>query len=153
MKNTFFMFFISIALGISLNTSAASYYKWVDDSGVTHYGSTPPTQKDATKITVNSNASSSSKGDVDRLNKTRADLEQTIKQREQNASTPQTTTDKKNAAIIAKNCELYRNNLTVMTQNSRIKEESDTGETVILPEETRQSRIKAAKDYINKHCS
>jgi len=152
-KKTLITFFVSMAFGIPLMANAANYYKWVDESGVTHYGSQPPTQKDSTKVTVNSNASSSSQNAVDRLDKTRAGLEQTIKQREQNASTSQTPIDKKNADIISNNCELYRNNLATMTQNSRIKEESDTGEMVMLPEETRQSRIKAAKDYIEKHCT
>ena len=141
---------LSLLLG-SGTALAAKYYKWVDENGVTHYSAQPPAAGKGEVIKVQSGGSSDNKeAAMKRLEERRDKLEQKkLSEKEQAA---QAEAERLNKEATEKQCEQFRKNLTVMTQNSRVKLLGADGEARMLPEEERQERIKTAKEFIAQNC-
>ena len=131
---------------------AKSYYKWIDERGVTHYGSQPPAAyiESAIKIHVSSSTPSGkavAQTKIDARKKKLEDKPPVDKTNavEQQAQKEQDETNKKN-------CEIYRKNITLIGQNNRIREKNSEGVVVMLSEEEKQTRLKKAKDFITEFC-
>jgi len=131
---------------------AKDYYKWIDERGVTHYGSQPPTayMDSATKIKVSSSTPSGKAAAQTKIDARKKKLDEKpavdkTNTMEQQALKEQEETNKKN-------CEVYRKNLILIGQNHRIREKNAEGEVVMLSEEEKQSRIETANDFITEHC-
>lgn len=132
---------------------AAKFYKWVDANGSTHYTEKPPEPGVGEVINVDSATPSDKEEAMKRLEQRRAQLQEQIDKKNNPTVDPAAEANKKNQEIIKGNCDVYRKNLKTMTEHSRIKEMTDSGEARMLPEEERQERMKKAQDYINKNCN
>ena len=138
-----------------LFTSAAqakNYYKWVDERGVTHYGSTPPAayMDSATKIHVSSSTPSGKATAQTKIDARQKKLSE--KPVVDNTNSMEEQAQKEQEEANKKNCEVYRKNLILIGQNHRIREKNAEGVVVMLSEEEKQSRIKTAKDFITEFC-
>lgn len=131
---------------------AAKYYKWVDESGVTHYSAQPPEAGKGEIIRVKSGQSSDKDAAMKRLEERRAKLQQDADARNNPKFDPQAEADKRNAEALKKQCENRRKNLKIMTENNRVRMLDENGESRVLPEEERQAKIKEAKDFISENC-
>lgn len=147
------LLFISV-LFAGLTQAGQSYYKWVDDRGVTHYGSQPPAQYAdiATKIKVNSTTPSGHKAAQTKLEDRSKRLADQSKKASENTTPVEEQASKEEEEIRNKNCETYKRNLTIMNQSARIREKNTDGEMVMLSEDIKQERMKAAKDFIAEFC-
>ncbi|PCJ30968.1 MAG: hypothetical protein COA99_17600 [Moraxellaceae bacterium] len=130
-----------------------SFYKWVDQRGVTHYGTHPPQEftDSATKIRVNS-ATPSGKAAAERKIAERAKPKESKNPAQTNMEIEAEKINKENAEITNKNCKIYKQNIVAMNQSARIREKNSSGEMVMLSEEEKQARMKTAKDYIAENC-
>ncbi|OUR87431.1 hypothetical protein A9Q81_25990 [Gammaproteobacteria bacterium 42_54_T18] len=131
---------------------AKSYYKWIDERGVTHYGSQPPAAyiNSAIKINVSSSTPSGKAAAQTKIDARKKKMNEKppvdkTNSVEQQAQKEQDETNKKN-------CDIYRKNITLIGQNNRIREKNDEGAVVMLSEEERQARLKKAKDFISEFC-
>ena len=141
---------LSFSLGGS-TAIAAKYYKWVDEDGVTHYSAQPPAAGQGEVIKVKSGASSDKESAMKRLEERRAKLEQDkLSEAEREA---QEEAKRQNQKAMEEQCEQYRKNLTVMTQNPRVKLIGADGEARMLPEEERQQRMEKARKFIEENCN
>lgn len=142
-----------IAFTFSTGSSlAAKYYKWVDENGVTHYSAQPPAAGEGEVIKVKSGASSDKDQAMKRLEERRSRLEQDAATRNNPEADAQAAADKANKEAAKQQCEQYRKNLKVMTENSRVKEMGADGEARMLPEEERQERIRKAQEFVKEYC-
>lgn len=132
-------------------SSAQEYYKWMDDRGVTHYGSQPPAEyiDSATKIRVDSSTPSGKAAAQSKIDKREKQL---TEKAPSESTTVAQQIEKEQQEANKKNCEIYRKNITLISQNHRIREKNAEGEVVMLSEEEKQSRLKTAKDFIAEYC-
>ena len=138
-----------------LFTSAAqakNYYKWIDERGVTHYGSQPPTAyiDSAVKINVSSSTPSGTAAAQNKLDARKQKLEEKPPVDKSNSVEQQAL--KEQEETNKKNCEIYRKNITLIGKNHRIREKNADGVVVMLSEEEKQTRLKAANDFITEFC-
>ncbi|MBV1919692.1 MAG: DUF4124 domain-containing protein [Pseudomonadales bacterium] len=131
---------------------AKGYYKWIDERGVTHYGSQPPVAyiNSAVKINVSSSTPSGKAAAQTKIEARKKKQEEKIPAEKPNTAEQQSQKeqDKNNQ----KNCEVYRKNVALIGQNNRIREKNAEGVVVMLSEEERQGRLKKAKDFITEFC-
>ena len=132
---------------------AKSYYKWIDERGVTHYGSQPPSAyiDSAIKINVSSSTPSGKAAAQTKINARKQKLEE--KPPVDKANSVEQQAQKKRDESNKKNCEIYRKNITLIEQNNRIRETNAEGAVVMLSEEEKQARLKKAKDFITEFCN
>ena len=145
---------MTITLAMSPLSLAANSYKWVDSDGVTHYSQTPPRGKDYEKMRLkkaprssyqaptappasdaNSNPAPTTGSSGGSSAKNKADIEKELA---------------KNKKIREQNCKGARQNLSIYSKYSRVKQED--GKVVKLDSEERQRRIKESEEAIKEFC-
>jgi len=131
---------------------AKAYYKWIDERGVTHYGSQPPAayMDSATKINISSSTPSGKTTAQTKIDARKKKLSE--KPTVDNTNTMEQQAQKEQEEANMRNCEVYRKNLILIGQNHRIREKNADGVVVMLSEEEKQTRIKTAKDFITEFC-
>ncbi len=131
---------------------AKNYYKWVDERGVTHYGSQPPTAyiDSAIKVNVSSSTPSGKAAAQTKIDARKKKMEE--KPPVDKANSVEQLAQKERDETNKKNCEIYRKNITLISQNNRIRETNSEGVVVMLSEEEKQTRLKKAKDFITEFC-
>ena len=131
---------------------AKAYYKWIDERGVTHYGSQPPAayMDSATKINISSSTPSGKTTAQTKIDARKKKLSE--KPTVDNTNTMEQQAQKEQEEANMRNCEVYRKILILIGQNHRIREKNADGVVVMLSEEEKQTRIKTAKDFITEFC-
>lgn len=127
---------------LAAGTAQAKMYKWVDEQGNIHYSQERPPQAGVEEIKPPpppADAPPARRQDA---------AEQT------GSGGPGPTGDAEGddlqAKVYKKNCEIARKNLDIYTQHSRVL--NAQGEVEELDEETRQARIREARENIKKYC-
>ncbi len=133
--------------GIALPVSAA-IYKWVDETGRTHYTqSKPPDEVEATTL------KSTTKVDTESAQKTLQQQQKkansALKERQKKAEAA--AKQKADAALDNKNCDLAKTNLSRL-ERPRINLVDDKGETYRAGEDERQRRLKKAREDVAEYC-
>jgi len=131
---------------------AKDYYKWVDERGVTHYGSQPPATNmdNATKINVRSSTPSGKAAAQNKIDARKKKLEE--KPAINNNNSVEQQAEKEQDETNKKNCDIYRKNIALISKNHRIREKNADGVVVMLSEEEKQTRLKTANDFITEFC-
>lgn len=130
---------ITILAAIMLASSpavASTFYRWVDDNGVTHYGERPPEGHSSEAVRTWGAASS----DQERA------LEALEARRTSRANEDQHAEDQQAAPAVprpsAEYCQQHRRNLEVLTQRPIVRRtDPETGEQVTLDAEQRDAMI------------
>lgn len=131
----------SLCLLASNSTYAAkSYYKWVDENGVTHYSAHPPGERKSTKVRTtnlkpNSNSTAASQTTPNSSSN------------EDTAASPEEEEPKKDPAL----CKQARENLKIMEENSRIKVK-DGDDYRFLADDEIKKRKQEANKIVKDHC-
>ena len=129
---------------------SAAIYKWVDENGVTQFSSTPPPKGNYNKL---KEPPPPAKGTEDAYQRLQEKNKAFAKRREEADKTASKEQDKASkAAELARKCDKARANLNYFQTKTRIKYTDKKGNTVIMPEEERQKRIKEMQTSINKLC-
>jgi Domain of unknown function (DUF4124) len=131
----------SALLILASASSAAKFYKWVDDNGVTHYGANPPQGVASTEINTRANASSDQGRELEALNAKRSarqdakeDAAQAAKEEERLKSEPDD--------VAQERCEQHRKNLETLKNKPIVRSKNpETGELEVLDQEQREKLI------------
>lgn len=125
-----------------VGAKAAQIYKWVDAQGVTHFDAQPPAGQTVQEIETQKP-----------VDATPAAAPRSNAVEEQHAADAKVKRDV--AAQEAKrkaSCASQRNNLALLQNNPRVREEVN-GEFRRFTEEERQGRIAEVKTYLDENCN
>ncbi|MEJ2668766.1 MAG: DUF4124 domain-containing protein [Gammaproteobacteria bacterium] len=132
-------------------------YRWVDESGITHYGEAPPKEETTAVELIRTRKDYSSDAASARTayeKKQKADSETQAKTDDSKHSTADA-----DALIAERNkkieesCKTAQQNLNVLTSHGRVREKSTNGEEQrYLSEEEHQNRIRETTEYLNENC-
>jgi hypothetical protein len=129
---------------------SAAIYKWVDSNGVTQFSSTPPPKGDYNKV---KEPPPPAKGTEDAAQRLQEKNKAFAKRREAAGKTASKEQEKaRKAAEQARKCDKARANLNYFQTKARIRYTDKKGNTVIMPEDERQKRIKDMQTNIKKLC-
>jgi hypothetical protein len=140
---------IVLSSGVSLASHAGGIYKWVDGNGVVHFGEKPPASAQSQTVTVKGTAPSS---DAVAAQKRLDDLRAASSKPARKDDGATAAQDEENRKKIARNCEIYRNNLETMKNNPRVKETLPNGEMVFIGDDEKTKRLAETEKLIAKHC-
>jgi len=146
---------LPLILALALPAEADKFYKWVDESGATHYTTTPPDNLPAQTVDVTTGKETSSTTDEDPQGKgeEEAGEETAVEDAEQKKSRREQALARFQQQN-AENCEIARNNDFNLTHRNRIRvKDEDTGEQRYLtPEELTEWRSKT-KSQLAEFCT
>jgi len=128
----------------------AKTYKWVDESGVTQYSSTPPPTGDFKELKGPSKPAvdpAKAQGEMDQrleaFDKRKQDAEKAKKESEAAAA---------KTAEYKQNCALAKKNLNLLQTKARLKIRDKDGKIHYQTDDERTANIKRAKEAINSFC-
>ncbi len=138
-KNTL----ISLSLFAAVTLAAAgytdTYYKWVDDQNITHYGKRPPADRESTEVHTSGlrsapapAPSTSAKEEAGKPGNIKTAEGKLIKDPEV--------------------CKRARTNLKTLQESALIRQKDEYGDVRVLSEEEKASEINRAKDAIKLNC-
>lgn len=133
----------AIFLGLSMSSLAvyaADYYKWVDENGQVNYSQTKPPTKDFSKVAPPPPLPSVTYD----LNQKFAEQ---IRQRSSGGSTTGTSSSQN-----MEQCETARKNLQALQSSTRVKYTDESGNTVVMPDNVKQQKMKESKEQVFKFC-
>lgn len=136
------------------HATAAQFYKWTDENGVTHYSEAPPpeTVKNSTEVKVPSRQPSGTEAAAQNLQKQREAalkaLDEAGKKKPQTPPAAAKGDKEKNA----ERCKQLQGNLAVMENSGRVSEKDDKGEKRYLTEEEKSKRLEDTRRQIKAYC-
>ena len=135
---------ISIIAALAISAHAEEVYRWVDETGVTHYGSTPPQGVSATRVKTSgatSSAASTESGPV----ANEATTEQTSSNVDSNVNALKKQREQQ--------CADERKRLaTLRSGGTRIRMNNPDGSSRYLTIEEIQQEIKLSEQFVNGAC-
>lgn len=140
-------FFIIAAILLFCTASAqAQVYKWTDSQGRVHYSSKPPPNTQASEVRIAPAPSSPSQDERS------ADPAEAEEEGATETGEP-ASDDAARRAALQRNCELARQNLSVLEDPSirRFREDGQE-EAVYYTDEERQARIEQTKAMVERFC-
>lgn len=138
----------SALLATSLAAHSDTFYKWVDENGVTHYGTTPPTGQEADTVTTRADASSDQGRAIERRQDRLAGDQKAREKAAKAAAEAQREQDEPEE-VTKERCEAHRKNLeTLMLKPTVRRENPDTGEMEVLDKEARDEMIESTKQAL-----
>ena len=141
---------IVISLLATVAVQATEIYRWVDEKGAVHFGDRPTTQA-AEKITIN-NSPDDDATYQNELGKQSRLLEIYTEERQEQKQLMEKITEEK--AILARNCNLAKNNLNEMKNASYIYEDTDDPfNPRILSNAERTTETTRAEAEVEKWCN
>src|SRR5690606_16891687 len=142
---------ITIPLALSLLMAAtpvlaSTFYRWVDDNGITHYSATPPEGRTSEPVRTWGKASSDQQQALDALQESR-EARQEARQEDAAADTPAAPKPP------AEYCAQHRENLKVLSERPIVRRtDPETGEVTTLDAEQREAMMQRTRDAL-KACS
>lgn len=131
----------SLFLLSSPSYAAGEYYKWVDENGVTHYGSRKPHGVPAESISVVTGSA--------------RDAAPQSAQATSTASSASTSASESEATEIPKDperCRIAQENMKALNGYARIREQTEDGEFRYLSEDEKTERKASAQKIIDDNC-
>ncbi len=123
---------------------AATYYKWVDDQGVTHYDVQPPEGQETQSVRTRRSASSDQADALERLEQDRA--------RRARPGAEEATTEADGAVSEETRaaCDQHRRNLAALTEKPLVRRENpETGEMEVLDQEKRAKILEQTRAAVS----
>lgn len=132
------------ALLIAGNANAEDYYKWVDASGVVHFGSMPPQGVQATKIKSLGKTAPKGAG----KDSTKADAEKASEQ----LPPEEIERRRKVAERMEKDCKNEKSRLEALNQPGRIRMDDGDGGYKYLSQDEIYEEIRRTKQRVSEVC-
>jgi hypothetical protein len=130
---------------IALATVAqAKVYKWTDAQGKVHYSANPPTHMKAQEIKVAPPPPSAQTAPQAQVGEPKSEAEST--------QPTAATDDKARAEAFRKNCEIARQNLTILEDPANRRFSQDGKQSVYYTNEQRAEKIAQANKSIEAYC-
>ncbi|MCL6417330.1 DUF4124 domain-containing protein [Aestuariirhabdus sp. Z084] len=146
-------FIIISALLTFASAQAATYYKWVDENGQTHFSATPPGNSATNGVEEIKGRSSSSSASNSAQASQPQDQSNPEAAEEEKASEEKFQQELAEAEASRKrNCETAKRNKVELTLKNRIKLLQDDGTYRTLSEDEKQHKIRQADEAIDTYC-
>ena len=131
-------------LGSAAPAVADKYYKWVDDNGVTHYGTAPP--EDGGSEAVRTYGPSSDQGkEIKALQEQREAAARAREQAEERAREAERAAEEPEA-VAKERCEEHRANLEILENKPVVRVENpQTGEMEVIDQARRDEIIETTR--------
>lgn len=140
---------ISILGGIVLvalaTTAQAKVYKWTDAQGKVHYSAHPPAQMKAQEVKVAPPPPSAQAAPAPQVQPAEA-------KREAQPAPQVATNDQARAEAFRKNCEIARQNLTILEDPANRRFSEDGKQSTYYTDEQRAAKIAEARKSIESFC-
>ena len=145
MKKLFTLAFCLAGLMTVNQTMAATVYKWVDESGVTHFSEHPPKNTETTLIKPKTGHSEP----VNYDDKGKALSEEASKAAAESKEAAEKLAE---AMKDPERCASARKNLETLQNNARVKVKGEDGEYRFLTQDEMQDRLKTTQDAVRESC-
>ncbi len=143
-----------ISFAIVQVSHSASYYKWVDEQGTTHYTQAAPPQNKVNKVEINPQISSDSATAIKNL-----DTQNKKNLKDQGVAAAiaakaglyalaDTERRKKNAP----QCQKYHDALAQLQSGQRLRTEAVNGDRSVLTEAQKENKIQQNMNQIQQNC-
>lgn len=145
-KITFSLSICLIGIYLSHTSVAANYYQWVDEAGITHYGSTPPDGITAKKIKSPSSSALPPKTATNSTNSTNS---------HDDSLTTQQTEERNKELLVERQaqCAQERERLQTLTaKGRRIRIEDENGGSRYLNAEGLAKEISISEQFLQEAC-
>lgn len=146
---------LSFALIFGAPVHASSFYKWVDENGVTHYTETPPEDPNVQSTRIRASGKMPSEADKaqERLEAQRGEFKKAAREREKYSDlSEKEAQEKKHQETIQKNCGQAKKNIETLNQNARVREQDKEGNLHYLTPEEHQERLNQARKFLEENC-
>ncbi|HEX5676882.1 MAG TPA: DUF4124 domain-containing protein [Alcanivorax sp.] len=131
-------------LGSAAPAMADKYYKWVDDNGVTHYGTAPP-EAGASEAVRTYGPSSDQGKELKALQEQREAAARAREQAQQQAREAERAAEEPEA-VAEERCEEHRKNLDILENKPIVRVENpQTGEMEVIDQSRREQLIKETR--------
>jgi len=138
-----------VGLGMDPAFGQEEIYKWVDETGVTHFSARPPEGVEYQRITTRNNVVSTvaprTVGETENVDSDDSDGSAVPELPEVNRQQP-------DPELVAERCDEARTNLSLITQRVQINRENEQGEIERMDEDERQSMIAETQAFIDEWC-
>ena len=135
---------------LPLHTPLAAMYKWVDEEGNVSYSDQPPPDANPQEIEKKSYGISDEESQ-EQLEELGEKANAAKQERDINADVAAQQAERN--ATIKKNCEIARQNLELLTSQSRVTLEGEDGNPYFLTDEDKQSKTLDARAGVDRYCS
>jgi hypothetical protein len=136
------------SLGPPAHAQSATYYRWKDASGVTHYGDAPPPQGKATAVKVKGSVTSSSSASAPPS--VAASVGQTSMAAQAAAAAPGMAVAEQ--AARARNCDSAKANLKTLSGNAMLVDSSDLSSAKRMTPEQVETAQRVANIDVAENC-
>ncbi len=133
---------VACLAGLSLAASAGTYYRWVDDEGITHYTAAPPQGIESEKVTSYNHSSSTPAPKAKPSEGTDAVAKESP---ESQPAPPPSLKD-------PERCSRAKQRVKTLQSNNRIRMRSDDGEYRFLSQEEIQEELAKSQQAIEQSC-
>lgn len=148
--NKFSLLLGSALLILASVSSAAKFYKWVDDNGVTHYGANPPQGVTTMEVNTRVNASSDQDRELKALEAKRQ-ASQNAKEEAARAAEEKERLKSEPDALNRERCEQHRKNLETLKNKPVVRSKNpETGEMEVLDQAARDKMIQNSQEALEK---
>lgn len=131
-------------LGSAAPAMADKYYKWVDDNGVTHYGTEPPEAGGSEAVRTYGPSSDQDKA-LKALQEQREAAARAREQAQQQAREAERAAEEPEA-VAEERCEEHRKNLDILENKPIVRVENpQTGEMEVIDQSRREQLIKETR--------
>ena len=144
-----------IALFVALCLAPAAWaqvFKWVDESGKTHYGERPPPGVKAVEIGVPAPPSGAAATPAPQKSVKEQELEFRKRQIERAKQEAKGEAAAEEQATRAQRCATAQRRLTILQEQVRVYERNDKGERVYVDDTSRPAAIAAEQKKIAENC-
>lgn len=129
-----------------LNAQAEDVYRWVDENGVTHFGSSPPKGQQSERVDAKSGHSEP----VDYSEQFGSAEDETSEQDAEAESEPANKTSEED---VREACRQARENLETIQNGGRIAETAEDGSRRYLSSEELAQREERARRFVEEACN
>ena len=138
---------ILTAVSLLLMTSpmSAAIYKWKDDAGQVHYGSTPPQGTPAQKMGVSTTFTPAPSTKAKTSDQKTADGNTTSSDK---ADEKDPYTQQQHDTL----CKNARKDIETMNKSGRLRVKQEDGSTAVMSDADRAKRMKTMQEMVKKHC-
>ncbi len=148
--NKFSLLLGSLLLILASASSAAKFYKWVDDQGVTHYGANPPQGTTSSEVNTRANASSDQSEAIEALEAKR-EAAQKAKEAAATQAREEKRLETEPEAVAQERCEQHRKNLETLTNKPTVRRKNpETGELEVIDQDVRDKMLADTRSALEK---
>ncbi len=132
---------------------ADTFYKWIDQEGVTHYGAQAPAEQATTKVrTSEQSTNDATRGDAALESAKKSAQQQAEAQAQKKQADTKTLNEAELAKQLQQNCEQAQKNIDTLKTNPRVREKDAEGNFKFLAPEEHQKRISETQEYLSGNC-